>query len=141
MDVCAFCDVVAYKSSAHRVFEDDQTLAFLDQHPINPGHLLVIPKRHVADFYELDDRTYGHLMSIVRTLGAAVAATVHPKKVGLIVAGFDVPHTHVHVVPMHDYHDITSKAFYEGTRTNPTHEEQADIAARFREYLQRATKH
>ena len=67
-------------------------------------------------------------MLAVKKLADVVNNYAHPKKVGLIVAGWDVPHTHVHIVPMHDYHDITSKSLLEGKRANPGDEEQEKIA-------------
>lgn len=112
----------------NKVFENDRVFAFLDNHPINPGHILVIPKKHEPDFYDLDDENYRELMSAVKKLSLVVREKIHPKKVGLIVAGWDVPHAHIHIVPMNDYHDITSKSFLEGKRVNPTEEEQNDIA-------------
>lgn len=85
--------------------------------------MLVIPKVHEPDFYALNLDDYQPLMETVRTMSAEVAHRLSPKKVGLIVAGWDVPHTHVHVVPMLDYNDITSKRILEGNRSNPTDEE------------------
>ena len=132
MDNCVFCKLASGELAAHKVFEDDVVFAFLDKHPINPGHILVIPKKHEPDFYKLDPPIYQHLMGTVRKLGRIVALTLNPKKVGLIIAGFDVPHTHVHIVPMHQYHDITSKSLLEGIRANPSAEELARVAERLR---------
>jgi histidine triad (HIT) family protein len=128
MNECIFCKLGGGEVPTNKVYEDDVVLAFLDKHPINSGHVLVIPKNHVADFYKLDDDTYDHLMQTVKKLAGVVADVTSPKKVGLIVAGFDVPHTHIHIVPMHDYHDITSKSLLEGKRANPSNEELANMA-------------
>lgn len=128
MDDCPFCKISKSEIPTHKIYEDDYVFAFLDKHPINPGHILVIPKKHEADFYKLDDEFYSKLMFAVKKLADAVNNFAHPKKVGLIVAGWDVPHTHVHVVPMHDYHDITSKSMLEGNRANPSDEELAKTA-------------
>jgi histidine triad (HIT) family protein len=120
---CPFCQIAENKVTAHKVYEDDFTVAFLDIHPIREGHLLVIPKNHQADFYKLDSDSYTNLMNTVKKMATLVDNTFHPHKVGIIVAGWDVPHTHIHVVPMHDYHDITSKALLEGERANPNEDE------------------
>ncbi len=128
MSDCIFCKIARSEISAYKIHEDERTFAFLDKHPINPGHILVIPKKHEPDFYDLDDVDYQALMATVKKLSKLVNKKFHPHKVGLIIAGYDVPHAHVHIVPMHDYHDITSKAMLEGKRSSPTDEELANIA-------------
>lgn len=107
----------------HKVYEDEHTFAFLDRHPINPGHVLVIPKNHEPDFYKLENDSYIHLMQTVKKIAKMVSKKFNPKKVGLIIAGWDVAHTHVHVVPMNDYDDITSRSMIENNRANPSDKE------------------
>lgn len=135
MEVCVFCQIIKKEIPSHQVYEDEYSFAFTDKHPINPGHLLVIPKKHVATFYEMEDDDFSKLMLTVKKLSNAVNKTFNPKKVGLIIAGWDVPHTHVHIVPMHDYHDITSKKMLEGVRSNPTEEELEETATEIRQNL------
>lgn len=128
MNDCIFCKIASGEISTHKIYEDEKTFVFLDKHPINPGHMLVIPKTHEPDFYKLDANYYQALMETVQLMSARVAEQLTPKKVGLIVAGWDVPHTHVHVVPMEDYNDITSKSILDGNRANPTEEELVTVA-------------
>src|SRR3989344_4777828 len=128
MNDCLFCKISRSEIPTHKIYEDDFIFAFLDKHPINPGHILVIPKTHEPDFYNLEEADYQALMTTVKKLSKLVSEKIHPKKVGLIVAGWDIPHTHVHIVPMQDYHDITSKSLIEGKRANPGDEEQEKIA-------------
>lgn len=128
MNDCPFCKISKSEIQTHKIYEDNFVFAFLDKHPINPGHILVIPKNHEADFYKLGNEHYSKLMFVVKKLADVVNNYSHPKKVGLIIAGFDVPHTHVHIVPMHDYHDITSKSILEGKRANPSENELARTA-------------
>ncbi|HEY7021240.1 MAG TPA: HIT family protein [Ktedonobacterales bacterium] len=130
---CPFCELVRGEGTAYRVAEDEHTLAFLDQRPINPGHLLVIPKQHAPDFFTLDVLFYEALMRSVKRLAVVLDAVTHPKKVGVVIAGFDVPHTHVHLIPMHDYHDITSQAYSDPERVPPTDAQQQEIAAKLRQ--------
>ncbi len=87
---------------------------------INPGHVLVVPRVHEPDFHRLDPRIYQEVFSLAQKLAGAIDKAYRPKKVGLLVAGFDVPHTHVHVLPMHDYHDITSRQMLDGSATDCT---------------------
>lgn len=125
---CVFCKMVKGEVSCHKVFENKSILAFMDIHPINRGHVLVIPKRHVPDFYEIEEKLYNEPMARVKQISKAVYKVTKPKKIGLAVAGFDVPHTHVHIIPMHEYHDLTSKSLLEGKIATPTAEELKQIA-------------
>jgi histidine triad (HIT) family protein len=87
--------------------------------------VLVIAKRHAPDFYRLEDVDYGSLMAAVKRVAAAIETVERTRKVGLVVAGFDVTHARVHVVPMHHYHDITTRAYLSGGRAAPEEEELA----------------
>lgn len=128
MNDCIFCKIVKGELSSHKIYEDDFVFAFLDKHPINKGHILVVPKKHEPDFFNLDDKDYESLMAIVKKLSKLVNDKIKPRKVGLIVAGWDIPHAHIHIIPMHEYHDITSKSLLEGKRANPSDEELAETA-------------
>ncbi len=132
MENCVFCKIAQGQISSHKIYEDEYSFAFLDKHPINPGHILVIPKTHVPNFYDLVDDDYSHLMLTVKKLSARVNEIMKPHKVGLIVAGWDVPHTHVHIVPMHDYNDITSRSMLEGKKANPSEEELQRITGKLK---------
>jgi histidine triad (HIT) family protein len=123
---CPFCGMVRGEVEAHRIYSDSVVFAILDRRPINPYHLLVIPTVHVPDFYDLDGAVYAHLMRVAQRLARVIKATAAPAKVGLLIAGFDVPHTHVHVIPLHDYHDVTSKRLLDRSLTPAS---AADLAA------------
>lgn len=111
--MCKFCEIISGLEPAHVLYEDQHTIAFLSVMPINPGHVLVIPKLHEPDFYNLPEEQYQALMNTVKKVATALNTTYRPVKVGELIAGWDIPHTHVHVLPMHDYHDITSKKLLE----------------------------
>jgi len=135
MDDCIFCKLAKKELPAHTVWESDSMLAFLDLFPIQPGHVLVIPKRHAPDVFQLDEPTYLDLMRTARRVASAVNAAEKPARMGLLVAGWDVPHAHVHVVPMRDIHDLTSKRLLEGSRMRAEEIELTNIAARIRAEL------
>lgn len=126
---CIFCRIISHEIGGHFVYEDDAVVAFMDIHPAQPGHLLVIPRQHVPDFYNLDDDLYTKLMLAVKRLSEAVNKATKPAKVGLMVLGFDVPHAHVHVVPLQKASDIMP-----GTGSTapdqPSSEELTDMASR-----------
>lgn len=132
---CIFCQIAQNKIPSHKVYENEYAFAFTDKHPINPGHLLVIPKIHIASFYQMEDKEYIELMLVVKKLSSKVNEIFKPHKVGFIAAGWDIPHTHIHIVPMHDYHDITSKSLLEEKRANPTEEELAEVAEKIAKSL------
>ena len=115
--------------------EDEVVLAFMDLNPIREGHLLVIPKKHEPVFYKLDDDTYTHLMRSTKHLSAAVEDALSPKRVGMFVSGWDVPHAHVHVVPMDDPKDITSKRILEDKIETPSAEALAQTAKAIKDKL------
>ena len=127
---CIFCQLSQGKIKCHKIYEDKNTFAFLDIHPINPGHVLVIPKQHVAEFFDLDDDLYSKLWLVVKRISKIVNKVTKPKKVGVLIAGWDISHVHIHIVPMHDYHDLTSKSLLEGKRANPTDKELAKVAVK-----------
>jgi len=117
------------------VFENSDAVVFMDKHPINVGHVLVVPKNHVASFYELDEESFVGLMLVVRRLASVLEAAYRPRKVGMLAAGFDVAHAHIHVLPMYDYHDITSRAILEGRRADPPEEDLVEAAEHIRQGL------
>ncbi len=132
-DDCLFCNMVAGEESYVPVYEDDELLAIMDIHPINPGHVLVFPREHVVDFHQLGDDEYAGLMQVAKDLAGVLDYLYEPKRVGMLIAGFDIPHMHVHLVPMHQFHDITSKKILDGQRGDPTPGELEEAATEIRD--------
>ena len=132
---CIFCAVSGRAVSAFVVYENSHAVVFLDKHPINAGHVLIVPRHHVEAFYELDEESFIGLMLVVKRMAPVIEAIYRPKKVGMLAAGFDVAHAHLHVLPMHNYHDITSKAILEGERADPTEGELRQAAEEIRRGL------
>ncbi len=101
---CIFCQIVGGTSPAAIVYEDDVTLAFMDINPANPGHVLVIPKRHAKDLFEVDDDDACRVMRTVRRVAQAIDQALRPDGLNLIQANRpaafqSVFHYHVHVIP------------------------------------------
>lgn len=128
MEDCVFCKIVKGEIPSYKVYEDDDVFAFLDIHPINTGHTLVIPKQHVPEFQDLNEKTYGAVMSATQKISRIAKEKFNPKRVGIMIVGWDVPHTHVHVVPMNEHGDITSKTLLENRAGNPSQEELTQTA-------------
>jgi histidine triad (HIT) family protein len=126
---CPFCLISKGEMHAEVVYSDERVIALLAATPIRPGHTLVIPRQHIPRFYELDEDLAWSLWSAVHRVARQVAERLRPEQVGLVAAGWDVPHTHIHVIPMLDYHDITSKRMLDGQVIAATPEELAHQAA------------
>jgi histidine triad (HIT) family protein len=82
------------------VWRDDDTVAFLSINPVQPGHTLVVPRAEVDHWVDLDPTLMQHLTTVAQTIGRAQANVYQPLKVGLLVAGLEVPHVHLHVIPI-----------------------------------------
>lgn len=88
------------------VWRDDTCVAFLSINPLRTGHTLVVPRVEVDHWLDLDPSVNAHLVGVAQTIGSAQMAAFAPTRVGLMVAGLEVPHVHLHVVPMDDVHDL-----------------------------------
>jgi histidine triad (HIT) family protein len=82
------------------VWQDDTCVAFLSIAPLRPGHTLVVPRQEVDHWLDVEPDVVAHLMRVAHTIGRAQQAAFRPRRVGLIIAGMEVPHTHIHVVPI-----------------------------------------
>lgn len=96
---CIFCKIVAGEIPAEKIYEDKDTLAFLDIHPKAPGHTLLIPKEHHQWFYELPDGLYRHLFDVAKKLALKLKEKHTAKLVKLSIVGDEVPHAHIHLIP------------------------------------------
>lgn len=121
MDKCLFCELQERESSV--LASNELAYAVLDIAPIRPGHALVIPRQHVEDFFELREEVQAAMLRLANDLSRALKDVCSPLRVGLLVTGFDVPHAHLHVVPVHDVHDITSRVVLDGLKVKASDEE------------------
>ena len=101
---CVFCDIIEGRTPAEVVFEDEETLAFMDINPANPGHTLVIPKRHVRDIYGMDEETAAAVMRATVQVAKAIKRALQPDGMNLVqsnerAGGQDVFHFHMHIIP------------------------------------------
>lgn len=101
-----FTKIINKEIPAYIVAEDDNYIAFLDVFPIKYGHTLVVPKKEVDYIFDLDTETYTGLMLFAQKVAAGVKKAVPCKKVGVAVIGLEVPHTHIHLVPMDTVGDM-----------------------------------
>lgn len=96
---CVFCDVVAGRSPAHIVYEDDRSLALLDINPLAQGHCLIIPKRHVPWWHDLTGEETESLFRVAREVAGKIMRSFNPDFVCMYARGRRIPHTHIFLVP------------------------------------------
>lgn len=101
-----FTRIVNGEIPAYKVAEDENYLAFLDIFPLVKGHVLVIPKKEVDYLFDVDDATYTGLMLFTKRVALAIGKTIPCLRVGVAVIGLEVPHAHVHLVPLNSIGDI-----------------------------------
>ncbi len=101
-----FTRIIDGELPATFVWRDDRCVAFLSINPLRPGHVLVVPREEVEHWIDLDPGTWAHLTEVSQRIGAALDRAYRPAKVGLMLAGLEVPHVHVHVVPIDGVHDL-----------------------------------
>lgn len=126
-----FSRIVAGEIPCYKVAEDERFFAFLDISPVAKGHTLVIPKQEVDYIFDLDDETYNGLMAFARKVARALEGAVECKRVGVAVMGLEVPHAHIHLIPITTEGDMN---FFREKLSLPA-EEMAAIASRIAEKM------
>jgi histidine triad (HIT) family protein len=101
-----FTKIVNGEIPSYKIAEDEQFYAFLDIFPLAKGHILVIPKKEVDYLFDLDDETYIGLQAFAKKLAIALKIAIPCKKVGVVVLGLEVPHAHIHLIPMQSEQDV-----------------------------------
>ena len=123
-----FTKIIRGEIPAHRIAEDDAYLAFLDVNPLVKGHTLVVPKREVDYYFDLTDAELAALNAFAKRVAAAVFREVPCLRIGMAVVGLEVPHVHMHLVPLNRMADID----FGKERVSFTEEEFAATAKRIR---------
>lgn len=123
-----FSKIVAGEIPCHRIAEDDRFLAFLDVMPLVEGHVLVIPKKETDYIFDLADPDYADLWAFARTVAGPLKQAVPCRRIGVAVIGLEVPHAHIHLVPMNEVGDIN----FSRPKLRPSQEELAAVADKIR---------
>jgi histidine triad (HIT) family protein len=101
-----FTKIVAGEIPCYRIAEDKNYLAFLDVNPNAKGHTLCIPKQEINKLFDLDDQAYLGLMAFSKKVAVALEKTVACKRIGMAVVGLEVPHAHVHLIPLNEMDEM-----------------------------------
>jgi histidine triad (HIT) family protein len=108
MGDCIFCKIIRKEIPAMIVWEDEHCVAFLDVRPVNPGHLLIVPKEHIESVFGMPDELYEGIFKTAKALSTPLQNAMRSLRVGIVVEGFGVPHAHMHLVPINKAHDLDS---------------------------------
>ncbi|MBC7493679.1 MAG: HIT family protein [Flavobacterium sp.] len=101
-----FSKIISGELSCYKIAEDADFMAFLDVNPNAEGHTLCIPKKEVNKIFDLDDDLYLKLMRFSKKIAVALEKTVDCKRIGMAVIGLEVPHAHVHLIPINEMNDM-----------------------------------
>ena len=101
-----FTKIVNGEIPCYKIAEDENYLAFLDVNPNVKGHTLCIPKQEINKIFEMEEDLYSELMAFSRKVAIAIEKTIDCKRVGMAVVGLEVPHVHVHLIPLQDMDDM-----------------------------------
>lgn len=122
-----FTKIIKGEIPCHKIYEDEQTLAFLDIHPVQPGHTLVISKKQVEFVWDLDDQTYQAVMSTTKKIALRLRQVLGVPYVSERIVGTDVPHAHVQLIPFTDTGELRTEV---DMQAEPDHETLAEVAAK-----------
>ncbi len=103
---CIFCKIIKSREQEFKVWEDKDFFLKLDINPINPGHLLLIPKKHILDVFNMPDSLYIKLFALIKKVVPILKTLSKAKRIGLAIEGFGVNHAHVHLVPVNKGNEL-----------------------------------
>lgn len=123
-----FTRIVEGEIPSYKIAEDDRFFAFLDINPLAKGHTLVIPKKEIDYIFDIEDELYSELFVFAKRVGKAIEKVVECERIGITVIGLEVPHAHVHLIPINSIYDMDFKQ----PKLKFSQEEFQEIAASIR---------
>ena len=124
-----FSKIVSGEIPSHKIAENDNYYAFLDINPLAKGHTLVIPKIETDYIFDIEDEQLGGLIVFAKKVGKAVESVINCKRIGVTVIGLEVPHAHIHLIPLNTLYDMDFKQ----PKLKLTNDELAETAEKIRE--------
>ncbi|MFG6427456.1 HIT family protein [Lepagella muris] len=118
-----FSKIIAGEIPSYKIAENDKFYAFLDINPVNWGHTLVVPKEETDYIFDIDDAQLGEMMVFAKHVAAGIKKAIPCRKVGVAVLGLEVPHAHIHLIPIQNEGDMDFKNKIE----NPTPEKMQEV--------------
>lgn len=102
-----FTKIINGEIPAHKIYEDEKTLAFLTIRPVVDGHTLVVPKKQVDQLWDLEEEDFIYLLNVAKKIAHHLRKTMNVDRVGVVVKGFEVPHTHIHLIPVNRHSGVS----------------------------------
>jgi len=124
-----FTRIVNGEIPSHKLAEDERYFAFLDINPVQKGHALVIPKKEIDHLFDLDDDLLAGMLPFAKQVAAKIKKVIPCDRIGITVIGLEVPHAHMHLIPINGLHDMD----FSRPRVKMTQEEFAELAERIRQ--------
>lgn len=125
-----FTRIINGEIPCHKVYEDDKVIAFLTINPVADGHTLVIPKKQVNQIWDLETDDYEYLWSVAQKIALHLRTVMGVQRVGVVIKGFEVPHVHIHLIPVSSHTGVNFDPYPEPPVAN--NEDLAAIALRIR---------
>ncbi len=119
-----FTKIIRGEIPCHKIAEDDNFIAFLDINPLKKGHTLVVPKQEVDYIFDNSDETLSKILIFAKRVAKAIEKNVPCKRIGIVVIGLEVPHTHIHLIPIDKESDLS----FSNPRVKLTAEEFSELA-------------
>jgi len=126
-----FTKIITGEISCYKIAETDQFLAFLDVFPLVHGHVLVVPKKETDYIFDIEDAELSAMMLFAKKIAKAQKAAIDCKRIGLAVIGLEVPHAHIHLVPMNTANDVN----FTQPKIKPSPEELSAVAEKIKAKL------
>ena len=118
-----FSKIIAGEIPSYKIAENDKFYAFLDINPVNWGHTLVVPKEETDYIFDIDDAQLGEMMVFAKHVAAGIKKAIPCRKVGVAVLGLEVPHAHIHLIPIQNEGDM----YFKNKIENPTPEKMQEV--------------
>ena len=119
-----FTEIINGNLPAHAIWRDEECVSFLSINPISNGHCLVVPIDEIDHWVDLPSEKVGHLLEVASIIGQSQMRAFNPNRIGQMIAGFEVPHTHLHVLPINDMEDLD----FRNATNNVNHSHLAEFA-------------
>lgn len=126
-----FSRIISGEIPCHKIAEDERYFAFLDIMPLTPGHVLVVPRQEVDYIFDLKEDLLSGILPFARSIALAMEKAIPCERIGISVIGLEVPHAHVHLLPLRTMDDIN----FSRPKLKMSNEELSAIAASIRQYL------
>src|SRR4051812_20789865 len=123
-----FSKIINGEIPCHKIAEDEKFFAFLDVFPLVPGHVLVVPKKETDYIFDIEDADLAEMMIFAKHIAGVLKAAISCKRIGIAVIGLEVPHAHIHLVPMNSADDLN----FTRPKLSPSTEELKQVAEKIR---------